>query len=327
MKQKIKPSVHPKTQQQKKEKAPWWAGMEVKDLINPINIRRIHLFYAGMALLILGGIAYYAYENFLRQPTGVELVNEMVEAAGGMEAWNNIQHGQFNRTQNLYSQSGELLQTKEEIFYFKKTNEGLKLQVKSTTSEGEVVWIGKDKEGHWASKNKEAVDPRLTAKGLGMMCDSKYCEPLCASSMAFYRFSMPFKLTDNGVLPDLATTDFTLLDFNPMEFLNIDPLVLDISYKPTVGRDHWRFFVDPNDKLIHKIEYYNKSDFGEIRPEEIYWTDHKTEFGLTFSHKWTRYWGNGQIMDEYIFSEVDFETELADGFFKRPKGHEWLTAK
>lgn len=327
MKEKINPSVSPKTQREKKEKTPWLFGLEVKDLVRPINIRRVQILYAGMVLLVLAGIGYYAWDNFLRQPTGVELVNEMVEASGGMEAWNNTRQGQFTRTQNLYGQNGELLQTRRETFYFQKTDEGLKLQVKSTTNDGEEVWIGKDQEGYWASKDKKAVDPELTARGLGMMCDSKFCEPLCATSMAFYRFSMPFKLTDFGVLPDLATTNFNVLDFNPLEHLDIEPLVLDITYKPEVGRDRWRFFIDPNDKLIHKIEYYNKSDFGEIRPEEIYWSDHRKEFGITFSHKWSRYWANGQLMDEYIFSDVDFQTALADEFFERPEGHEWLSAR
>lgn len=326
MKQESNPTNRTQTQQEREQKTPWWVGLEVKDMMNPITIRRTHMLYAGVVLLVLAGIIYYAWDNYLRQPTGVELVHEMVEAAGGMDAWHNIRHGQFTRTHNLYSQSGALLETTQETFYFKKADEGLKLQVRSTSRDGEEVWVGKDKEGYWASKGKKAVDPILTARGQGMMCDSKFCEPLCASSMAFYRFSMPFKLTDDGVLPNLATSDFTMLDFNPLAHLNIEPLVLDITYEPSVGRDRWRFFVDSHDKLIHKIEYYNKSDSGETRPEEIYWSDHREESGITFSHQWTRYWANGQVMDEYIFSDVDFETELADAFFKRPEGHKLLSA-
>ena len=154
MKQQIKPSVGQQTKQQKKVSTPWWAGLEVKDLVNPINLRRIHLMYSGMVMLILAGIGYYTYENFLRQPTGIELVSEMVESAGGMEAWNNIRTGQFARTRHLYDEAGTSLSNKE----------------------------------------------------------------------------------------------------------------------------------------------------------EIYWSDHKTVNGITFSHKWTRHWANGQLMEEYIFSDVDFET-------------------
>lgn len=326
MNEKIKPSTQNQTQQQKtEEKVPWWFQLEVLDLIKPITLKRVHILTTGFFLLVVAAAGYYVWENYLRQPTGAELVEEMIGAAGGMQTWNSIKDGQFTRTHNLYNEGGELLQTKKETFYFKKTDEGMKLQVKSVNDKGEVVWIGKDQTGHWASLDKKAVDPRETARRLGMMCSSKYCEPLCASSMAMYRFAMPFKLADYGVKPDLSLTEFRILDFNPIEFLNLEPLILDITFIPTVGRDSWRFFVDPNDKLIHKIEYYNKSDIGDTRPESVYWSDHYEEFGLVFSHRWTRYWANGQVMDEYIFSDVDFETVMEEDFFERPEGLEWLS--
>lgn len=300
------------------EKVPWSFSLMVKDLVDPITIKRVQILKIGVLVLIVVGIGYALYDNLLRQPTGEEMVTELVDSAGGMEAWDNLKFGEFTRTHNLYSDKGKLLDVTKETFYFKKTDNGVKLQVKSIDNEGKEIWVGKDENGYWASKDHHFADAKATAQEHGMMCDSKFCEPLCASSMAFFRFSMPFKLTDPGVQASLGSTDFSMLNFNPVQHLNMEPLVLDISYAPEVGKDRWKFFVDPNDKLIHKIEYYNKSDMGEIRPEEIYWSDHKTVNGITFSHKWTRYWPNGKIMDEYVYTDVDFSTEIADEFFNRP---------
>ena len=325
---KTKPSVQPKTQEQKKSRIPWLFDLEVKDLISPITIRRIRIVQIGLLIAALSFAGYYAWENFLRTPTGFELVNDMVEAAGGMEAWNNAQSGQFTRTRNLYDDTGKQLSQRSETFYFRKTNEGVKLMVKSEDENGNEVWIGEDDEGFWATKANQPADPKKTSGDLGMMCDSKFCQPTCASSMAFYRFSMPFKLTDNGVRPDVNNVSaLAMLDWNPLENVNTaaEPLVLDVSYNPTVGKDKWRFIVDADSKLIHKIEYYNKSDFGTYRPEEIYWSDHKTINGLTISHKWTRYWGNGKVMDETIFSDVNFENKLNKDFFDRPAELDWLS--
>jgi hypothetical protein len=140
--------------------------------------------------------------------------------------------------------------------------------------------------------------------------------------MAFFRFSMPFKLKDKGVNASLASTDLTLANLNFLGSSGEKPTLLDISYDPKVGKDRWRFYVDPKDQLIHKMEYYNKSDMGESRPEEIYWTDHKTVDGITFSHRWTRYWPNGKVMDEYIYSDVDFKSEIPDSFFERSSAHD-----
>lgn len=331
MKENTKPSVQPKKQEEEKSsKVPWLFTLEVKDLINPITIRRVRLLQVGFLLGIISLVGYYVWENFLRTPTGYELVNEMVEAAGGMEAWNNVRTGQFTRTRTLYDDTGKQLSQKAETFYFQKTDKGPKLMVRSLDNEGNEAWVGEDAEGFWATKADLPADPRLTAGELGMMCDSKFCAPSCASSMAFYRFSMPFKLTDSGVRPDVGDGNvFAILDWNPLEFLamQLEPLILNVSYKPTVGKDKWRFLVDPTDKLIHKVEYYNKSDFGEIRPEEIYWSDHKKVDGLNVSHKWTRYWGNGKVMEEYIFTDMNFKNNLTDDFFNRPAGLDWLSVK
>lgn len=318
MKEKTKPIVQQQSEQtQQKEKTPWLFDLEVKDLIHPITIRRVQILQVGILVLVLVAAGYFSWKSFLQQPTGQEVVADMIEAAGGMETWNNITDGQFTRTQYLYSESGEALSQKIQTFFFKKTDSGLKLMIKSINENGEEVWVGEDKEGHWATKGEEAADPKKTARDLGMMCDSKFCQPSCATSMAFFRFSMPFKLTDQGVIP-------TLTGKAPLG--DKEAYVLDISYDPKVGKDRWVFFVDPQDKLIRKIEYHNKSDKGHPRPEDMYWSDYQEESGITFSHKWTRYWSNGQVLEEFIYSDIDFETEIPIYFFDRPEGHEWITA-
>lgn len=322
MNQEVKPSKKPvKKGATTEEKAPWWFSLQIKDMVKPITVKRMQLLTAGgvLAALIAGGL--YLWENYLREPTGEEFVVQIVEAAGGLETWNGIKSGQFTRTHNLYDQDGELLRSREETFYFKRTAQGLKLQVESVKDDSQLV-VGKDDYGFWATRDNQTVDPKIAAKEEGMMCDSDFCEPLCASSMAFFRFSMPFKLQDKGVIPSLASTGLNISDLNLLGGSGKTPTLLDISYSPEVGSDKWRFYVDPGDMLIHKMEYYNKSDKGETRPEEIYWTDHKTVNGITFSHRWTRYWPNGRVMDEYIYSDVDLDRELPDTFFDRRTGSE-----
>ncbi len=312
------------------EKIPWMFGLEVKDLTNPITLRRIRLLQFGVLISILAFAGYYVWENYVRAPSGLELVSEMVEASGGIAAWNAIKSGQFTRTQNLYDEAGKKLSEQVETFFFRKTDEGLKLKIQATDSEGKEVLISEDNEGFWATKAELPSDPMRTSGDLGMMCDSKYCQPSCAAKMAFYRMSMPFALTDYGVKPEV-NNPFVLreLDWNPLENIDLegDPLLLDVSYIPTVGKDKWRFMVNPETKLIHKMEYYNKSDFGTYRPEELYWSDHKTVDGITFSHRWTRFWGNGQVMSEYIYSNVSLKNHIDAASFERPEGLDWALTK
>lgn len=329
MKEKLKQSKQVDNQTTQDLKTPWSHDMEVKDLVNPIVIRRVRILQVGVLLAALSFAGYYVWENILRAPSGIEMVSEMVDAAGGMTAWNAVESGQFTRTRELYSKSGDVLSQNTETFYFKKSDEGVQLMIKSLDKNGEETIVSEDKEGFWATKGDTPADARETAKGQGNMCDSKFCEPSCAASMAFFRMSMPFKLTDHGVRPDLNNvSNFAILDWNPLENISLEkePLVLDVSYLPTVGKDKWRFIVDPETKLIHKMEYYNKSDFGKYRPEEIYWSDHQTVNGITFSHKWTKFWGNGQVMEETKYTDVNFGNHIDDDFFDRPNGLDWLSS-
>jgi len=174
MKEKIKPIVQSKKQQKQEGQIPWNADLEVKDLMNPITISRTRIMQFSLAFLVLAGAAYYTWDNFLRQPTGFELVNDMVEAAGGMQTWNSIKEGQFTRTQYLYGQNGDQLSEVAQTFYFRKDNGNVQLKVKSQTKDGEEVEISKDKDGYWATKADLPADPRLTSGDLGMMCDSKF---------------------------------------------------------------------------------------------------------------------------------------------------------
>ena len=163
--------------------------LEVKDLVNPITISRMRIIQLGFAALIgIAAFAYY-YVYYIQQPTGTELAQEWVEASGGMEAWNNINSGSFQRKHTLYSDNGEVLKEKMENFFFEKKNGVFELLTHYTTPEGTDLWMGKDDAGYWATLNDLPADPKDAGKDLGFMCDSKWCQPDCAMKMSMYRLS------------------------------------------------------------------------------------------------------------------------------------------
>lgn len=290
-------------------KAPLGYMMEIRDMINPITIKRMHLLQFGaLALLLAIGASYYWY-YYVKEPTGLALVDDWVAAAGGEDAWNDIDHGQFQRVHKIFAESGELLDEKIETFFFEKMDGGLKFLINTKTPEGVDLWVGQDEQGYWATRNGFEEDPGDAARKAGMMCDSEWCNPDCAASMAFYRFSMPFKLQDDGVIPQTAGS----IPLNGKE-----AHVLDVSYRPFVGRDRWVFYAHPDENLIRKIEYHHKSDHGSNYPEEMYWSNHQEVAGLTIAHTWTRYWSNGKVLEEYTFSGFDFDSKLPSAFYNRP---------
>jgi hypothetical protein len=239
----------------------------------------------------------------------------MITAAGGMQEWRNIEDGNFVRTHRRYDENGKIIQQSEETFFFQNDKDGHKLLIKSKTNIGDQVVVGHDNGGYWASLNDNGVDPMKIAKDLEFMCDDDGCSPLCSSEMALYRMSFPFKLADNGVKPRNAGT----------ATLNGETVtLLDVTFDPKVGHDRWVFYVDPTSKLIRKIEHY-PSVKENVQPEEIFLSDFKKEGPIVLSHSNKYYRSNGKILEEYLISNVKFNSSLTADFFKRPQQLSMLT--
>ncbi len=297
----------------KKEKAgqpPFKFLLEVKDLINPITIKRLQLLKGALILVAVLTVGYLVWDNYFKAPTGKQLVSDWIQAAGGMEAWKNIDHGQYFKTHKLFSETGELLSERSEKIYFEKTNGNVKLMTDVETSKGQKVRIAKDKMGYWAVENDNEVDPGEKARELGMSCENHWCEPDCSMNMAFYRFSMPFKLTDRGVIAENGGE-------KPLDGKKAQ--VLNISYEEGVGRDKWVFYAHSGENLIRKMEYHQHNQHGDVLPVEFLWSDYSEEGDINISQRWTRYWSNGKILEEYVYSDFDFTSPLPPQFHNRPE--------
>lgn len=281
---------------------------EIRDLVHPITLRRVTLWRIGLLVGALAVAGLVAWAVFLRPPSGEALLSDVVEAAGGEANWNAVKAGSFTRVHTWYDEDGTVSGTERETFYFDKAGE-FRLVIEAETNQGEVV-IGRDDDGYWATMDGVSGDPREIAHNLGMMCDSEKCSPICAAEMAFYRFSMPFKLTDPGVIPDYAGE--TTLNGRPVSKLSV-------TYEGDIGGDRWVLFVDQESKLVRKVEHYPVAD-GNTPPEEFYWTDYQTAGGLTFSHQRSYYRSNGTKLEEYTITDVDFSSEIPDEQFARPDG-------
>ncbi len=290
-------------------KLSWKTELNIKDLIKPITVRRIRIFQVlGIFLLVLG-VSFFTWWLFVKPPSGERIVKDMITAAGGMEQWKNIQDGNFVRTHRLYNENGEVIHQSTETFFFKNNKDGHQLMIKSKTNSGDNVIVGHDITGYWASLNGNGVNPVPLAKDLEFMCDDEHCSPLCASEMALYRMSFPFKLADYGVQPHNAGT----------VILNGEKaMLLDVTFDPKVGHDRWVFYVDPATKLIRKIEHY-ASLKSNAQPEEIYLSDFKKDGNIMLSHSNKYYRSNGKILEEYLISNVKFNSGLATDFFNRPQ--------
>lgn len=305
----MKNTNDPKNPDQKaNEKIPWDAELEVQDLVKPIVLRRVRIAQVAAIILLLGVAGGYLWVQFFRPPTGDQLVSDMIKASGGREAWDNIHDGSFVRTHLLYNEKGTVIKKEYETYFFKNTSDGHDLMIHSVTDDGAKVVVSRDANGYWATEDNNIVNARDEAKKFEFMCHEDQCVPLCKCEMALYRFSLPFKLTDAGVKPRYAGT--TTLNGEKA-------LMLDITFDPATGSDRWVFYVDPQNNLIRKIEHYSSMENNE-QPEEIFWSDYKKEGPITISHSNKVYRSNGKLLEEYLISDVHFNSSISDNFFDRP---------
>ena len=304
----MKDQSQPHSDDDEKIILPWKSELAVKDLIKPITLRRIRIVQTAGAILLLIAVGVFGWWLFFVPQSGEKIVKDMISAAGGMQQWKNIQDGYFVRTHHLFDENGKIIKQSEETFFFKNNPDGHQLLIKSKTNEGDNVFVGHDKEGYWATFNDKKIDPVKVAKDLEFMCDGEHCSPVCASEMALYRMSFPFKLADNGVIPRNAGT----------ATLNGEKVtLLDVTFDPKVGHDRWVFYVDPSTKFIRKIEHF-PSVKGNVQPEETYLSDFKKEGNIMLSHSNKYYRSNGKILEEYLISNVKFNSSLSANVFNRP---------
>lgn len=288
----------------------WEADLAVKDLVKPITLRRIRLFQTAGILVLLLAAGVAGWWLFLRPDSGEKMVKDMIAAAGGMEAWRNVQDGSFVRTHRVYDENGKIIRQSAGRFFFQNTKDGHQLLIKSQTNTGQPVLVGHDKGGYWASLEEKEVNPVKIAEEMEFMCDDEGCSPLCAVEMALYRMSFPFKLADDGVIPRNAGT--AVLNGGKVQ-------LLDVTFDPKVGHDRWVFFTDPSTKFIRKIEHY-PSVKDNVQPEEIFLSDFKKEGSIVLSHSNKYYRSNGKLLEEYQFSDVRFNAPFAPDLFNRPQG-------
>ncbi|SMB94651.1 hypothetical protein SAMN00120144_2048 [Hymenobacter roseosalivarius DSM 11622] len=302
------PSKTPYSPGERNPKLLWEADLAVKDLVQPLTLRRIRLFQTAGVIVLLLAAGVAGWWLFLRPESGEKMVKDMIAAAGGMEAWQNVKDGSFVRTHRLYDENGRVIKQSSEAFSFRNTSDGHQVLIKTRTPEGGQVLLGRDKGGYWASLDEKEVDPKKIAEDMELMCDDEGCSPLCAVEMALYRMSFPFKLADGGVIPRNGGT--AVLNGEKVQ-------LLDVTFDPKVGHDRWVFYTDPATKFIRKIEHY-PSMKDNVQPEEIFLSDFKKEGGIVLSHSNKYYRSNGKLLEEYQVSDVKFNASLAPDIFDKP---------
>lgn len=292
-------------------KVPRRVGHEIKDLVDPIVLRRTMLWRVGLAVVALAVVGVIAWAAFLRPPTGEALLADAVEAAGGMAPWHAVDGGTFTRVHTVFDEDEQPVRVVTERHAFRYGDDGG--IVMETSGGGDVARIGRSNSGYWATLNGELVAPGPLAQDMDMMCESDLCTPTCSMELAFYRFSMPFKLTDPGVVPTYGGS--ATLAGRPVSLLNI-------GFEEGVGGDRWTLYVDDETKLIRKIDYYENADLEAVDtpPTEIYWSDHRPEDGLVLSHRQTYYRSNGTKLEEYVISDVDLTSPVSEAVFEHPTG-------
>lgn len=163
------------------------------------------------------------------------LVNRMIEAAGGMAAWDRIQDVSFKLTLILYNAQGEPAGASASVYWLKRPNRG---RTETLDENGHLV-LGFDGEKAWALRDGKSVTDPATLKRAQFL-------PL----NWWYWLGIPFKLKDPGVV--LAHKGMATLPGRQVE-------LLEVTFRPgtgTTSSDRYLYYVNSQTARVEFVEFW-----------------------------------------------------------------------
>ncbi len=255
---------------------------------------------ASLALLVaVTGLAGAAQAQDAR---GQALLDKVIAAHGGMQAWQSLEDLTFTLTLIGFGPQGEEAAASKSLYYLKRPG---KARVESITGKGVQV-EGFDGEKPWVTVNgkPEAGDEAL--RGADFQAVNWW-----------YWMGVPFKLKDPGVI---------LTHKGPVSFRGKPVEILEATFQPGVGRtsDHFAYSIDPQTGRIVFVEFQLQPGVwpgvGGPEPFRSAWLDYK-QVGPFSMHTRRVFYRDAKLKNRafvLLFGDFQVNTGLDDRLFKGP---------
>lgn len=230
------------------------------------------------------------------------LLQKVVVAHGGMQAWENLRDMTFTITRVALDPRGDVAGAQVSLYYMKRHG---KARVETITGKGLLVQ-GFDGQKPWVTldgkpKTSEAVLKRAHFLSVNW----------------WYWMGIPFKLKDPGVIVRHKGT---------LTFRGKPVDILEATFQQGVGEtnDRYTYYIDQKNYHILFVEFQLQPGVwpkvGGPTPKRSTWLDYNKEGPITM-HTKRIFYGNPELTDKraiLLFRDFTFNSGLPDKLFAAP---------
>jgi len=226
---------------------------------------------------------------------GTSLVQNWIEAVGGMENYTRLHSARFTLTTEMWdASSGRLRRTRPRYVWIRRTAEGQHARVERWEG-NDFIAHGWNPAGQWASMNGTAL-----SEG-----DKDYDEADYVGGDVNYWIGIPFKLLDPGV--NLTS-----------EGLNSeDQHVVRVNFGDDVGdhRDVWRYYFEEGQAWPARVEYV---EAGRTSVNRTWWKDIRVTDGYYYAGRRVYFDEQERVTKVILMSDLVVNPELDLALFQGP---------
>ena len=223
------------------------------------------------------------------------LVQRWLDAAGGIDAWNDVRSARYTVTTVWFDSSGAIRRMRPRRVELRKTDVAEQSRIERPEAEGLYVQVFTG-DGTWATLNDAPLAPDHPAAA-----ESEY-----VGRDVFYWFGLPYKLMDPGV-----NRSARRLDEGGFE--------LQITFGDTVGAHpgdrYFYYFMDdtPYPEEVHYIEQ------GREDRNRLMWAEVAAAEPITYVVRRTYTDDEGRFTKELRIDDVSINPCIPDSLFLTPR--------
>ncbi|NIR44571.1 MAG: hypothetical protein GWN99_09780 [Gemmatimonadetes bacterium] len=246
--------------------------------------------------LALGFLASLACAACQSEPPGPadRLVDNWIEAAGGLDAWRDVESVRYTVTTVWFDSTGTPVRRRPRFVWGKK--HPLRARIERDEPEGHYVQATDGEGDVWATLDGELLSD--TTKAVR--------EVLYVTGDVMYWIGLPYKLRDPGVN----------LRHIPKDSIGYEGVAVtfgeDVGLHPD---DRWFYYFEEGSPFPVEVHYIEE---GYTEPTRTRWSDYREAGPITYVGTRTFYDERGVTRKQLLISDVQINPELPDSLFTPP---------
>ena len=242
-----------------------------------------------IALVALAGI------SSCRGPRGRAdaLTDRWIEAAGGLDAWNDVENARFTVVTVWFDSTGAEVRRRPRFVWMKK--DPLRARIERDEPEGHYVQAS-DGDTTWATLNGAPIPPD----------DPAAAEVAYVTRDVVYWFGLPYKLRDPGVHLSHIPADSTGHEGVKVTFGE------GIGLHPG---DRYFYYFDGSSPFPIQVHYIEE---GKTNVDRSIWSDFQQADPITFVGTRTFVDSAGRRTKQLIMKDVEIDAGVPDSLFRPP---------